>query len=353
MRAHAELLGFGLAGAAFACAHFKRARPAELLIVDPASTLKQQRSLSFFETGEHLFSRCVSHRWRQARVISAAGQTQQIALPWPYARMCASDVYDFAREQLPRSVEWLAAAPEDLSPALQLDSRPILFKPLLLQHFEGFDVSADRDCFDPDCVTLMDFSVSQSTDAIHFCYVLPWDRRHALVEDTYISAPEWPRPDYRGECEQWLATRFPNARFALRLSESGRLPMDSYPPLGGGSGVSVDIGARGGFLRASTGYSTADTLRAAQLYANSSALSEPALLRAQLKKLRPRLSTWMDRVFLRALCATPAQGPALFTTLFKRAAAQRLIPFLNGTAGFFDHLAVIRALPPMPLLRSL
>lgn len=346
------ILGLGLAGAAFACAHQQRAVRSKLVLVDPHSTLQQPRNLCFFETSQHIFSDLVSKRWAAVEVINARGARQHIALPHPYARLWAPDIHAHLQQCLP-DIQILPALPATVDADLLLDSRPRPSLPPLLQHFVGFEVQSTDAVFDPNCATLMDFSVDAISGAVHFCYVLPWDRHRALVEDTFISAPLMPPPDYRANTQAYLSRRWPGHHFELQLAEQGRLPMDAGITLGGGQGQFVDIGTRGGFLRAATGYSTADTLRAAAMYAREPGPANPTQLRAALRRLRPRLSGWMDRVFLRALAKTPEQAPALFCALFANTPPATWIAFMNGTATTEQHLGVMRALPPLPLLRAL
>jgi len=65
----------------------------------------------------------------------------------------------------------------------------------LLQHFVGHVVATDRDVFDPELATLMDFSVSQE-DGVHFMYVRHSARSGRFVESTFFTTKRLPLATY-------------------------------------------------------------------------------------------------------------------------------------------------------------
>jgi lycopene beta-cyclase len=333
-----HLRGFGLAGACFALALKDRAR---LSIDDPHSTLAHDRQLCFFETDPHLLAPCVVQRWHALEVGNRAGVRTRVALPHPYARIPAPAILAYARRALgPDSFKRLP--PEQ--PDLILDSRPKPLGDCWRQSFVGYRVRA---AFDSSCVTLMDFAIEQPAGALRFVYVLPYGANDALVEDTWLHPPDRPFVEQTDALINWITRRFGTPTECSEC-ERGSLPLDPTLKRGGGVGAAVEIGTRGGFLRASSGYSTADTLRAAAL-----ATTDPVALRRALKRLRPRLSDAMDGIFLRALARDPHAAADWFCTLIADTAPATWIAFLNGTATLRQHVEVMRALPAWPMLKAL
>ena len=60
---------------------------------------------------------------------------------------------------------------------------------------------------------------------------------------------------------------------------------------------------------------------------------------------------WMDKVFLRTIASNPALAPQLFMSLASKVSADRLLRFLTDRPGMQDLLAVMLALPKLPLIR--
>ena len=60
---------------------------------------------------------------------------------------------------------------------------------------------------------------------------------------------------------------------------------------------------------------------------------------------------WMDKVFLRKIASNPALAPQLFMSLAGKVHPDRLLRFLTDRPGIRDLLAVMLALPKLPLIR--
>ena len=60
-------------------------------------------------------------------------------------------------------------------------------KPQVWQHFLGWKITTDKDCFDVDQAMLMDFDLGEQPD-VRFIYVLPFSKNSAMVECTIFSS---------------------------------------------------------------------------------------------------------------------------------------------------------------------
>ena len=56
----------------------------------------------------------------------------------------------------------------------------------LWQHFSGVEIETNKDLFDDQIFNLMDFDCEQR-DSVHFFYTLPFSKKNALIETTWIS----------------------------------------------------------------------------------------------------------------------------------------------------------------------
>ena len=113
----------------------------------------------------------------------------------------------------------------DLLARRVVDTRPrAIPEGTLLQHFYGWEIETEKDVFDPSTVTLMDFGAG-SADNIHFYYVLPFSPCSALVETTHFSKEIGSIDQYETELRHYLQHRYGLARWQIKHTEQGVLPM--------------------------------------------------------------------------------------------------------------------------------
>ena len=225
----------------------------------------------------------------------------------------------------------------------------------LVQQFLGYEVKTDHDVFNVTAIDLMHFYPSSS--GLHFFYVLPYGRRNALVETTWISPASF-KPDFEPELRQYLAALLGSAAYEVVYTERGSLNLGSGPgditapnatkvlPLGRGAGT----------LRASTGYAFLETLAHAERIAASlkqhvgnrhlADWTPPAFS-------RPALDQWMDAVFLTKLARDWSTSSGYFMQMFERVDADTLVAFLSGRASLRQRFLVAIGLPILPFLAHL
>jgi lycopene beta-cyclase len=56
----------------------------------------------------------------------------------------------------------------------------------LWQNFYGVEIETEKDFFDEEIFNLMDFDCEQDNN-VHFFYTLPFSKKNALVETTWLS----------------------------------------------------------------------------------------------------------------------------------------------------------------------
>jgi lycopene beta-cyclase len=220
-----------------------------------------------------------------------------------------------------------------------------------LQHFHGETIRTESDVFDPSVATVMDFRVSQDR-GIHFLYLLPFDARTALVEDTYFADAPRPIESYKEEIAGYVSARFGVDRFEVLHSETGAIPMDACPPSASSSPRILNIGIRGGAARPSTGYAFLAIQRNAAIlterlttWGEDPTGDPPGPIRYYSAR-----SVWLDRVFLSHLFRRPEGAPEMFLRMFERVPPDALARFLFDGGRFADDLLVMSALPAAPLV---
>jgi lycopene beta-cyclase len=155
---------------------------------------------------------------------------------------------------------------------------------------------------------VMDADVPQ-LGGLRFVYVLPFSRRHVLVEDTvYADRPDLDAEELELRVVQYARERGARVRTVLRR-ESGVLPLplvDDSEVGPRGPGGPHRIGYRGGFFHPVTGYSLPLAARVARALAEAPAANDvaPALaaVRGALAPQR-RFGRLLNRLMFRAMDA--------------------------------------------------
>jgi len=279
------LVGGGLQCGLVALAVLHRRPDARLVLIERASALGGNHTWSFHEgtvpdEAWPWFEPLVEHRWPRYRVRFP---DLERVVEHPYATCSSAHFqrilttalarYPNAELRLGAEVVDVAADHVTLADGSRLEARLVIdargprdagegvTRGTGYQKFVGLEVEVDRD-LELDTCELMDATVPQR-DGFRFVYLLPFDRRRALVEDTrFASGPELDVAELRAEVRAWLAARGLGGARVVR-EESGVLPMPwrsagpipRVPPLIGGY--------RGGWFHPATGYSVPVAIRLA------------------------------------------------------------------------------------------
>jgi lycopene beta-cyclase len=215
--------------------------------------------------------------------------------------------------------------------------------------FTGWEIACDRSTFDPAVPVLFDFRTSQAGGS-SFVYVLPTDSHRALVELTQF-VPRRATPasavDRRTGLAAYLRDVVRCEGYRVLRTESAVVPLRCRPDGRRGERV-LTIGARGGLIKASTGY-------AYQRIQRDSAAIAHSLVRhghpfaVPRSRRRHRL---LDAVLLEVLDRDPVRLEQVFAELFAGNPVQRLLRFLDEDTRVRDELRLIASLPRAPFLRA-
>jgi lycopene beta-cyclase len=226
------------------------------------------------------------------------------------------------------------------------DERPCGF-----QKFIGLNVKTVRP-HGLQSPILMDARVSQAA-GYHFVYVLPWAADELLIEDTYYNLD---RQIYVNDLETQIReyARSLNIEIACVLGrESGCLPI----PLRRGKQVrrKLAIGAAGGFINPTTGYTFYGAAMVAEVL-SSLDVFEPNSVDAALAAANHRFTK--DRnFFLRLnnmlfLGARPSQRARIFKQFYGRD-PKLITRFYAGFLKPLDKLRLVWGVPPIPIHKGL
>lgn len=215
-------------------------------------------------------------------------------------------------------------------------------KPELLQYFLGFELETEEDYFDPQLVDLMDFRLEQMGE-VRFVYILPFDRRRALVEFTVFAAKRISAEECESILRDYIARKLSLPNFRILKVESGAIPMtlgaeSKFPPTQVHSVIET-IGSAAGMVKASTGYSFQRNLR----HLTGSAKTSYGHFRFQV----------YDALLLRIIRTQGEFISKIFLVLFSANSPTKIFAFLDERSSFKGEIKIFFGLPWGPFLRSL
>jgi lycopene beta-cyclase len=356
------ILGAGCAGLAAGTALVESGRVRRLILLDARSGYTNDRTWCSWSVEPHGFEAAVAHVWPRCLVRHAGREI--IVEPRRYAYRCIPGLayYDLAREKLAgraelalgEPVEHVASAADTvhittprrtiradraIDARWNMDAAPTP-PGGLIQDFLGQRIRTAGPVFDPTTATLMDFDVPQDTRGVHFCYVLPFSEREALVEPTFLGSARLPEAAFRERIRSYLRERHGVGEYEVLAEERGHIPMGLGQQATPHSRIQR-AGTGGGLVKASSGYGFHAMQRHGSMLAAGGSAAP-----------RPALASRLDSLFVGFLRDEPALAPAAFFRLFERVDPDRLARFLSDAATPADYAAVLRAAPTAPMLRQ-
>jgi lycopene beta-cyclase len=365
------IAGGGLAGSLLALAMAEKRPDVPVMLIEGGETFGGNHLWSFFDSDvadvdRWLVDPLVSHHW-DGHIVAFPDHSRKLRGGYNTIR---SDRLDMTvRERLTPAMRItgmkVVEVRDDLVTLLSGDkikARGVIdargaanlgYLDLGWQKFVGREYRFDR----PHGVThpvIMDATVDQA-DGYRFVYLLPFDERTMLVEDTYYGdAPELDIPGVGARIDDYVARRNFGPGAVLR-EESGCLPVAMDGDFGafwrvGGARVGK-VGLRGGLFHPTTGYTLPDAVRTAVAIA-----AAPDLSGAALHDLTERMAakSWKDRGFYRTLdtmlfrAAEPAQRYKILER-FYRLDANLIARFYAGQSTMLDKMRVLSGKPPVPI----
>ncbi len=329
-----------------------------VLLVDQSPKTTNDRTWCFWEAQTNPFEEIVLHRWDNIFFHASDFSSRLAISPYQYKMIRGIDFYNLTMQNLSQrpNVRFLYGTIEKLE-SDQTEARvtiggqtyraPWAFNSAfrssvpsgyqsLLQHFKGYIIKTSEDAFDPKAATFMDFRIDQMGET-RFVYVLPFDRRTALVEYTLFSSALLPASAYDIALEQYIKTYITALPYQILETEAGVIPMTDAPFPRLHSPRVMNIGIAGGRAKASTGYAFRRIVRQAQAIAKHLEQTQsPLFLESRFDR-----HAWMDSVYLRVLEQKRIGGAEFFSGLFQRNPANQVLKFLDESTGLLEDLRLM------------
>ena len=343
-----------------------------ILLFDKDAKKTNDRTWCFWEKEESIWNSIISKKWDLALFANENFKRDLDLKPYSYNKINGLDFYNFVFETISNqsNITFLNEKVTDIN---ELETHVFvgteenrytcdyLFNsiytkafaegqtkyPVLQQHFVGWFVKTEKEVFNPEKVTFMDFSVEQKGNT-RFMYVLPISKIEALVEYTLFSEKLLQKEEYENEIQIYLEKLGVN-QFEIIEKEQGSIPMTCYPFWKKNTKRVLSIGTAGGWTKASTGYT----------FKNSDKKSTKLVEFLQnenlkMKDFHKKNRFWFyDLLLLDILYRNNELGSSIFSSLFKKGNTKLIFKFLDEETNLFEDLRVIMKCPKVLFIKAL
>lgn len=342
-----------------------------VLLIDKAAKTQNDRTWCYWERGEGFFESIIHKKWDTISFFSSDYSSDMTITPYQYKMIKGVDFYRYCFDKISAypSVELVYGEITSLSRSgkkftVSIDGETkildagFVFNSIvqpdrnerkniqLLQHFKGWVIETDNDVFNTEVATMMDFRVPQNKGTT-FTYVLPFDKRTALVEYTLFTRELLSQAEYDAGLNLYIQGYLGLKNYRVTETEVGIIPMTSRRFYFEENGI-YNIGTAGGQTKASSGYTFQFIQKQAQKIVDF--LSNGKNLN-QLP-LSSRRFRFYDNVLLHILYYNKLPGDSIFSRLFKSNEPQQVLKFLDNETSPAEELKIISTLPTMPFLKA-
>ncbi len=321
-----------------------------LAIIEPRNDYIRDKTWSFWKVAAHNFEDCVKHSWSNFS-INIPNQTKYIECDnFPYQSIDSGLFYQKIINTLEKNTNihffknineistensFVFNSVSDVS-----DSKNDLW-----QHFSGIEIETSKDVFDDKIFNLMDFDCDQR-DSVHFFYTLPFSKKKALVETTWVSNLNHPsNQDYSTQLEDYIKNKLKIKNYEIKFKETGAIPL--FHPKNIKKINQMEIGTAGGMTRLSTGYTFMNIQdQSKYIRENFEGIEKVDNFTINSKY------KFLDNIFLKVLKKNSGKMPEIFFKMFN-CSPSTVINFLSNKSNIYEDFSIILKMPKLVFLREL
>ena len=321
-----------------------------LAIIEPRHDYIRDKTWSFWKVAAHNFEDCVKHSWSSFS-INIPSQTKYIECDnFPYQSIDSglfyqkiintlkknSNIHFFKNiNEISTENSFVFNSVSDVS-----DSKNDLW-----QHFSGIEIETSKDVFDDKIFNLMDFDCDQR-DSVHFFYTLPFSKKKALVETTWVSNLNHPsNQDYSTQLEDYIKSKLKIKNYEIKFKETGAIPL--FHPKNIKKINQMEIGTAGGMTRLSTGYTFMNIQDQSKYIRENFENIEKVDNFTINSKYK-----FLDNIFLKVLKKNSGKMPEIFFKMFN-CSPSTVINFLSNKSNIYEDFSIILKMPKLVFLREL
>ncbi len=346
------IIGGGCAGLslAYELEIHEKLKDKRLAIIEPREEYKRDKTWSFWKVSPHNFEDCVRKSWKNF-TINIPGNTNHVnCSSTPYETIDSGLFYTKITSKLKnnKNISFFKSINEiNKSDSIIFNSvsEKVDKNNSLWQHFSGFEIETDNDYFDEEIFNLMDFDCDQKGD-VHFFYTLPYSKRKALVETTWLSnLNNTSLQNYDEQLKDYIENRLKIKNYKINFKETGAIPLfypDNIKKIN-----QINIGTAGGMTRLSTGY-TFLNIQEHSKYIRQNLNNIKKMKKFSINKKYE----FLDKIFLKVLKKNPNKMPNIFYKMFDTS-PNTVINFLSNKSNFLEDIAIISKMPKWIFLKEI
>ena len=346
------IIGGGCAGLslAYELEIFEKLKNKTLAIIEPREEYKRDKTWSFWKVFNHNFEDCVKKSWNNF-TINSPSQTKYIECKaTPYQTIDSGIFYKkiISKLKLNKNIYFF----KNINEISQDNS--IIFNSVnetknnnsnLWQHFCGVEIETRNDFFDDEIFNLMDFACDQR-NRVHFFYTLPFTKKNALIETTWISElTNKSLNDYEEQIDNYLSNHLNLRQCTINFKEKGAIPLFKQKNIKKKN--VIQIGSAGGMTRLSTGY-TFLNIQEQSKYIRENIEN---IKRAKLFEINKKYD-FLDKIFLKVLKNNSTEMGNVFYKMFESSPSS-VINFLSNKSNLYEDISIISKMPKWIFIKQL
>ena len=320
-----------------------------LAIIEPREEYKRDKTWSFWKVFNHNFEDCVKKSWNNF-TINSSNQTKYVECKkTPYQTIDSGMFYQkiISKLKLNKNIYFF----KNINEISQNNS--IIFNSVyedkdknnLWQHFSGVEIETRKDFFDEEIFNLMDFDCDQR-NRVHFFYTLPFTKKTALIETTWISElNNNSLTNYEEQIDNYLCNHLNLRQCKIHFKEQGAIPL--FRQKNFKKQKHIYIGSAGGMTRLSTGYTFLNIQEQSKYIRENFENIEKVKLFQINKKY-----DFLDKIFLKVLKNNSSKMGDVFYSMFK-SPPSTVINFLSNKSSIYEDISIISKMPKWMFLKEL
>ena len=344
------IIGGGCAGLslAYELEIHKKLEDKTLAIIEPRIEYQRDKTWSFWKVISHNFDDCVKKSWKEFSIKLPSHSKVNKCDSLPYQSIDSGLFYKKINDKLEKNnnIKFFKDIKDlSINNAFIFNSVPSLNnnKSNLWQHFHGIEIETNEDFFNDNSVVLMDFDCDQR-NSVHFFYTLPFTKKKAMIETTWLSKEDVSLKDYETQVKNYI-NYLGIKDYKINFKEEGAIPL--FYPINEKETNKINIGTAGGMTRLSTGY-TFLNIQEHSKYIRMNIENIGKIKRYEVAKKYQ----FLDKIFLKVLENNPEKMPSIFFNMFSTSSSTA-IKFLSNKSNIVEDISVILKMPKFTFITAL
>tara|TARA_B100000989_G_C19486512_1_gene447730 strand:- start:183 stop:1325 length:1143 start_codon:yes stop_codon:yes gene_type:complete len=339
----------------------------QVLIIEKEKKIKNDKTFGFWDNKKSVLDKIVYKEWEYAEFRDPEFHNSFLLNPYKYKMIRSNEFYSYIGNKISAAQNFtylnsdIKRIDNDkkivetnhgifnsnvIFSSIYNDNVSFKKYPLLRQHFIGWTIKTERESFNENKITFMDFDVDQQNE-IRFMYILPFSKTQALVEYTLFSHSLLEDIEYEKAIKKYLKRKKIN-NYSILDKEKGSIPMTCYPFFEKNSDSFFKIGTAGGWSKPSTGYTIKNSVKKIEIILEYLKHNKP------LSKISFKNRFWYyDLLFLDVLISSKGKGSKVFSDLFKNNDPIKIFKFLDEQTTLMEELSIFLSVNIPTFVRSL